>query len=505
MYKLDDFGFKRFETSNVTDMGYMFSECIRLTTLDLSSFETSNVTSMMYMFSRCSELMTLNLSSFETSKVTSMMFMFYGCSELTTLDLSSFETSNVTDMGYMFGGCSGLTDLDLSNFDTGNVTYMNAMVWYCDSLESIKTPYHCTVSATLPLIDEGAIWRDADGNVYQELPQGLDYSIKLTREAGSVSDKTTVEISGIEVKSGVYSKSEMPVTGTAVVDADGTDVTDQVTLIYTYEGTLADGSIYGETQQAPVDAGSYTLTVAVAQANREYEGSRAYPFTIEQAPLTIAARVMGLAIGAELPNPEDYQYDVTGLCGEDRLITEPKITCDIKDTASVGVYDIVISDADAGMNYRIEYRNSTLTVSESGEAVVYYTVIFDMDGHDNNIVMTKIKKDSLIEKPADPAAEGYIFGGWYKEAGCTNAWDFNADTITQDTTIYAKWTKQTSGGDDNKPAPTTFTVTYNMQNHGTQIASVSVNSGDKLTAPASPAAEGYTFEGWYKEAGCINA
>lgn len=43
-------------------------------------------------------------------------------------------------------------------------------------------------------------------------------------------------------------------------------------------------------------------------------------------------------------------------------------------------------------------------------------------------------------KPADPAAEGYTFAGWYKDAAFTEKFDFDAE-INADTEVYAKWTK----------------------------------------------------------------
>ena len=42
--------FKGSNTSNVTNMSYMFRECSTLTSLDLSNFDTSNVTRMSHMF-----------------------------------------------------------------------------------------------------------------------------------------------------------------------------------------------------------------------------------------------------------------------------------------------------------------------------------------------------------------------------------------------------------------------------------------------------------------------
>ena len=94
--------FKGSNTSKLTNMGYMFSYCSGLTSLDLSSFDTSNVTSMYYMFNNCNKLTSLDLSNFNTSKVTDIFNMFYRCSGLISLDLSNFNTSNVIYMNGMF-------------------------------------------------------------------------------------------------------------------------------------------------------------------------------------------------------------------------------------------------------------------------------------------------------------------------------------------------------------------------------------------------------------------
>ena len=137
-YEIIALNSSNFDTSKMTDMSWMFDNCLNLTTLDLSNFDTSNVTNMSYMFSECQSLTSLDLSNFNTSKVTDMSYMFSYCSRFMSLDLSSFDTSNVTDMSYMFEDCSGLTLLDLSNFNTENVTDMHYMFKYCDSLTTIN-------------------------------------------------------------------------------------------------------------------------------------------------------------------------------------------------------------------------------------------------------------------------------------------------------------------------------------------------------------------------------
>ena len=136
-YKLTTLDVSKFDTKNVTDMRWMFNDCYKLTTLDVSNFDTKNVTNMSEMFSYCETLTTLDLSSFNTQNVTSMSYMFSHCSALTTLDFSSFETKNVTNMSYMFRDCSALTTLDLSSFSTKHVTNMCEMFYGCSALKTL--------------------------------------------------------------------------------------------------------------------------------------------------------------------------------------------------------------------------------------------------------------------------------------------------------------------------------------------------------------------------------
>ena len=107
----------------------------------LDEYDTSNVTDMRYMFEGCSSLESLDLSGFDTSNVTDMRYMFHGCNSLESLDLSGFDTSNVTDMRCMFHGCNSLESLDLSGFDTSNVTDMDSMFEDCSSLKSLYEWY----------------------------------------------------------------------------------------------------------------------------------------------------------------------------------------------------------------------------------------------------------------------------------------------------------------------------------------------------------------------------
>ncbi|MBR0433023.1 MAG: BspA family leucine-rich repeat surface protein [Bacteroidaceae bacterium] len=118
-------GLEYLNTSEVTNMKYMFSNCFSLTSLDLSHFNTSKVTDMYGMFEQCKALTELDLSQFSTSKVKNMQNMFISCQKLTTIYASSnFSVSNVSFSQNMFIYCYKLvggagTEYSISYVDKG--------------------------------------------------------------------------------------------------------------------------------------------------------------------------------------------------------------------------------------------------------------------------------------------------------------------------------------------------------------------------------------------------
>lgn len=128
---------KGFIGSNVTDLNGMFRGCASLTELDLSGSNAEKVKDMGWMFYGCDALSNLNLSGFKTGSVTDMRYLFSLCQSLESLDLSGFNTENVSSMVSMFSQCSSLRSLDLSSFNTSKVIDMNLMFYMCTNLESI--------------------------------------------------------------------------------------------------------------------------------------------------------------------------------------------------------------------------------------------------------------------------------------------------------------------------------------------------------------------------------
>ena len=195
-------GLENLNTSTVTNMSGMFTNCSSLTSLDLSGLNTGNVTNMSHMFEGCEKLENLNVSSFNTSRVTTMNHMFAGCHALPNLDLTNFDTGNVIDMADMFFSMFEIKTLDLSSFNTSRVVCMSAMF---DSMLKLQTIYvssgWTTASIDLSYTAEGHDG-SANGRVFNSNEQ-------LVGGAGTVfnsnyADYTYAHIDGGENNPGYF-------------------------------------------------------------------------------------------------------------------------------------------------------------------------------------------------------------------------------------------------------------------------------------------------------------
>ncbi|MEY9980168.1 InlB B-repeat-containing protein [Lysinibacillus sp. RC79] len=114
-----------------------------------------------------------------------------------------------------------------------------------------------------------------------------------------------------------------------------------------------------------------------------------------------------------------------------------------------------------------------------------YIVTFDANGG-SKVPFQSVESGKLVKAPSTPVKEGYTFAGWYKDKGLTEAWNFNQDVVTQDITLYAKWSK------------VSYIVTFDA-NGGSEVPSQSVGLGELVKVPIASKKEGYIFDGWHKD------
>ena len=94
-FKGSNITFKAFDTSEATNMDYMFSNDSNIKTLDLSGWDTRNVYRTYMMFRGCTKLETLDLSGWDLSKTYDHLFMFDECSALRTIYLRGCNQKTV--------------------------------------------------------------------------------------------------------------------------------------------------------------------------------------------------------------------------------------------------------------------------------------------------------------------------------------------------------------------------------------------------------------------------
>jgi uncharacterized repeat protein (TIGR02543 family) len=117
----------------------------------------------------------------------------------------------------------------------------------------------------------------------------------------------------------------------------------------------------------------------------------------------------------------------------------------IKEEDKISAVGIVYNHPEGTSNTPVtvlRVRNcDEITVTTTSTGVVEipsYHVSFASQGG-SEVTSQTIKQGEKAVIPGMPTKQGYTFAGWFKEDACNNPWDFNSDTIIQDTTLYAKW------------------------------------------------------------------
>ncbi len=136
---------------------------------------------------------------------------------------------------------------------------------------------------------------------------------------------------------------------------------------------------------------------------------------------------------------------------------------------------------------------------DGGAQVVTYTVTYNSNGG-SAVASETVRSGGRATQPTAPTKSGKIFGGWFKEPTCVNAWDFSKDTVNGATTLYAKWTDAPVID----PGKKSWTVTF-LSNGGSNIPSQTVNEGGKVVKPADPTNSDKVFGGWFKNEDCTEA
>jgi uncharacterized repeat protein (TIGR02543 family) len=160
-----------------------------------------------------------------------------------------------------------------------------------------------------------------------------------------------------------------------------------------------------------------------------------------------------------------------------------------KDEFESTAYTCYVTASDGTLTSQVAVNVRDKSVAE-GDKSETCTVTFEMNGHGTQIErLIGVLSGSKITEPTTPTSTGHTFRGWYKNSERTIAWDFEADKVTENMTLYARWSlnsptvtvtkNETDGSHEFTVNPTnaaseieSITYTYRWTKNGTVIDGV---------------------------------
>lgn len=117
---------------------------------------------------------------------------------------------------------------------------------------------------------------------------------------------------------------------------------------------------------------------------------------------------------------------------------------------------------DLHLNYWEWRENDYPRVSPDASFDPGATITYHSNGG-TEVLPAVVYPGSLPTPPTRPHKDGFIFAGWFKDAGLTQFYDFTQDTILTDLDLYAKWLTDDRNIYDLTPFQNEFATTYHIQ------------------------------------------
>ena len=142
------------------------------------------------------------------------------------------------------------------------------------------------------------------------------------------------------------------------------------------------------------------------------------------------------------------------------------------------------------------------TTFYAGWNKVNAVITFDSQGG-SDVAPVAVAIGTAPSQPKNPTKSGFLFGGWYKDSACTQAFSFS-EALSEDITVYAKWTEVS---EDSDIVTVTYSYNYEGAPDGGVYLTVDLEKNSRTEAPGEPRREadaesesGYRFNGWYTDA-----
>ena len=330
-----------------------------------------------------------------------------------------WNKANQNSVGYYWSGMAFVGGYGVIADDSGTV--------------SVVDPATGDVVSTLKVADRVRTTVLADGStLYVASNDGVLHKLSVAAD-GTLSEASSVKFGASSTSTPVLANGKIIVGGTSV---DG------------FTGGWQGNTEYHYGQIAVIDAATMKVENAVCKADGNYIRQYGYDAGGDVKSQSVVSVQDGQTYVYFTSNNNPggiYRYRVGD--EEAELLYTPG-------TANQNYCMSSISVGSDGSLYYTNDSGKLFAIKGNGERLKRFTVTFDANGKDAELPASQRVKQGhpAIEPSAKPRCAGFTFVGWYKDAACTQAWDFAKDVVTADMTLYAKWSAVggASTGDANK-------------------------------------------------------
>ena len=289
------------------------------------------------LFSKLNNLVSIEgLKNLNTSQITNFSYMFADCPKLTTLDLSNFDTAKATSYSSMFSGDTTLTSVDLSNFTvTDNALTFN-MFDSCSNLTKLNlgkgfkfTNYKDTKNNSLEQPGTWVNMGEGNGSLAKGTNQWSSADL-MTNYQGDRDHDTYVRYTG-----GIVTVHRQDEEGKQLVDQDGKEIPDEKLFGNISDSVTIDtskefaGYKFKENKNSDIkafisDPQTITLVYSTSKTDNTWEG---VPFTFNNGVLSLGEKDKAYTINNTDNKDISISQNVNGITVDD--ITEIDINASI--------------------------------------------------------------------------------------------------------------------------------------------------------------------------------
>ena len=324
--------------------------------------------------------------------------------------------------------------------------------WFSDDAFTKPYSFETPVTASISLYGK---WHSDSINIILDAKNGMSNVIKTIPYGGKL-ERPADPINGDKVFIGWFRDSEFvtPVDfANDTFDRDTTLYAKYVDATYftvtfdTDDGTeIEDQSIKaGKTVTRPADPEKEDYTFDGWYNSSEFTKKWDFDKNVISADTTIYAKWKSNFVSVKFDTNGGGMIESQSI---ERGSTAKRPADPVKDNCEfLGWF----ADSGATEIFNFDAKVTEDTTVYAGWNQTAFTVNFESNGG-SAVGAIVTNPNTLIARPPDPTKEGYHLEAWCSDSALATVWDFNANQVNADITLYAKWSPGTTPGVTNPGA-----------------------------------------------------